>query len=153
LRLLVIGGDGAEELPAIAQGLGIAGRVAFAGRVEQANLPSYYAVVDVVAVPSSYESFGLVALEALACGTPAVATAVGAMEDVLGGDVIRDPSPEAFAGGLERVLSAGPLSEEQRSALRRSVARYDWSHVASAVLGEYEDLLGRSKEVSLSCAP
>ena len=54
--------------------MGVQDFVTFAGRIEQKRLPLYYSAADVLVVPSRYESFGLVALEALACGTPVVAT-------------------------------------------------------------------------------
>jgi len=71
-------------MQALSRDLGIADRVAFKGRVDQSELPWFYSAVDLLALPSSYESFGMVALEALACGTPVAATRVGAMENLLG---------------------------------------------------------------------
>lgn len=151
-RLLVVGGDGPgagalEALRQLARALGVADRVTFAGRVEQGALPPYYAAADLLAVPSHYESFGLVALEALACGTRVVASAVGAMDEVLsqgGGELVTDPSAEALARALDRVLSLGPPAPCERLRLRRTVERYAWPRVAEAILQEYEGLVGRA---------
>ena len=81
-RFLVVGGDensGPEiaRLQGVAAGLGVGDRVTFAGAVSQDELPAYYSAADVCVLPSYYESFGLAALESLACGTPVVASRVG----------------------------------------------------------------------------
>ncbi len=87
-RLLIVGGDDhdtpeAKSLRELSRQHGLQDRVTFLGRVPQEKLPAYYSAADLLVVPSRYESFGLVALESLACGTPVVATRVGAMERIL----------------------------------------------------------------------
>ena len=79
LRLVIVGGDGnnapeSQRLQGLSRGLSIQDSVTFVGRIEQSMLPPYYSAADVLVVPSHYESFGLVALESLASGTPVVAT-------------------------------------------------------------------------------
>ena len=150
LRLLVVGGDGEQDsaylrMQALSRDLGIADRVAFKGRVDQSELPWFYSAVDLLALPSSYESFGMVALEALACGTPVAATRVGAMENLLGdrrnGRLAQDLRPSSLAAAMEDLLkdrAAGPQAAE---IIRHAVLRYDWSRVAADVLTIYHDRL------------
>ena len=99
---MLVGGDGlaspaTRRLQKQARDLGLQDTVTFAGRIVQDRLPPYYSAADVLVVPSLYESFGLVGLEALACGTPVVATPVGAMESILQqgrtGQVVTESAP------------------------------------------------------------
>jgi D-inositol-3-phosphate glycosyltransferase len=148
LRLIIVGGDGSDtpefqELQQLARNFGIQGGVTFVGRIEQDNLPAYYTAADVLAVPSYYESFGLVALEALASGTPVVATKVGAMESILKegktGHVLSNGSPRLLAKSIERLISASNgLSAHE---VRASVLRFSWANVASAMLDQYAAVL------------
>jgi D-inositol-3-phosphate glycosyltransferase len=145
-HLVMIGGDGDEDeatvrIKNLARRLGLADRVTFAGRIPQDRLPVFYSAADLMVLPSLYESFGLVALESLACGTPVVSTPVGALEHVIlhgkTGEVVQEPGPEALARGMNRVLSrvrSGHISQEQ---VRASVKNFDWAHIAAAVSGEY----------------
>jgi D-inositol-3-phosphate glycosyltransferase len=146
LRLIVVGGDGERdatrrELMQLSRTGGIADRVVFRGRVDQAELPSYYSAADLLALPSSYESFGMVALEALACGTPVAATRVGAMEVLLqdagNGRLAQDFRPAALAAAIEDLLKDRSAAPRRTERIRRSVARYDWPRVAADVLKVY----------------
>ncbi len=114
ISLVLVGGDGAEapetlRLKNLARELGVDKKVVFVGRVPQESLPMYYAAADGLVIPSFYESFGLVALESLACGTPVLATSVGAMETLLRdgsrGRIIPDTSPSQLAESIEEFLS------------------------------------------------
>ena len=87
-KLIIIGGNDhfqpeLQRLKWFTRELGIQDLVMFAGRVKQEDLPLYYNAANVVVVPSYHESFGLVALESLACGTPVVATKVGGLENII----------------------------------------------------------------------
>ena len=144
LKLLIIGGDGCDDresrrLLQLTRTLGIHERVVFAGRVPQEALVPYYAAADLLALPSFYESFGLVGLEALACGTPVVATPVGAMETLLTnnaiGQIVANGSAHSLAQGIETVLAQTPL--DRAGQIRSAVRAYSWDKVASAVLDEY----------------
>ena len=148
VRLMIVGGDGPHtaefrNLQRLSQEWGIQDRVIFVGRVVQENLPPYYSAADVLAVPSHYESFGLVALESLASGTPVVATRVGAMESILRegetGHVLSNGSPTLLAKGIEGLISRsnGPSEGE----IRASVLRFSWANVASVMLDEYTAVL------------
>jgi D-inositol-3-phosphate glycosyltransferase len=150
LRLMVVGGDGNgqadfERIAAQCQGAGLDGRVRMVGHVDQSALPAYYAAADILVLPSAYESFGLVALEALACGTPVMATRVGAMEDLLApagnGWLLPEGSPDSLAAAIETVLRHGGPQRASAKALRRSISRFGWSRVAEAVCGVYGAIL------------
>jgi D-inositol-3-phosphate glycosyltransferase len=146
-RIVIIGGDGPDtqdfqELVRLSRELGILDRVTLAGRVEQEALPAYYSAANVFVLPSHYETFGLVALESLACGTPVVATRVGAMEKVIRqgqtGYVVDNGHPRTLASGIEAVLSLPQAPSPD--VVRVSVLEYDWANVASAMAHEYVSL-------------
>jgi D-inositol-3-phosphate glycosyltransferase len=111
-------------------------QVSFAGRIDHSHLPRYYSAADVLAVPSRYESFGLVVLEALACGTPVVATPVGAMENIIRqgvtGVVVPDFSPRLFAKALKAMLAG--THKTLPEAARSSIAGYTWARTASHLM-------------------
>ena len=150
LRLIVVGGDEnsraeLEELEQLAAGLGIRETVAFQGLVKQEQLAYYYSAADVCVVPSYYESFGLVALEALACGTPVVAADVGDLRNIIRqgetGYVTADNSPEKLAAGINSLLTMPPHGTESAFAIRASVIGFDWSEIAEKVVGEMRAVL------------
>ena len=148
LRLVIVGGDGdgAPEYKyfrRLAKKLSIQDLVTFIGRIEQDRLPPYYSAADVLAVPSHYESFGLVALESLASGTPVVATRVGAMESILRegetGHVVKNGSPRSIADAIETFISRPHASSADE--VRASVFNFSWANVASAMIDEYGAVL------------
>jgi D-inositol-3-phosphate glycosyltransferase len=151
-RVLVIGGDSSAQqgemahLRFLASRLGIADRVAFLGAVEHERLPYFYSAADVCVVPSFYESFGLVALEAMACGTPVVASRVGGLASTIRdgetGYLIPWRCPEPFAERIEVLLNNDELRDAFGNAARDSAERYRWSNVAEAVLNIYDELTG-----------
>lgn len=154
IRLVIVGGDGEEEqetrrLKALARQLGVQDSVTFAGRVEQHGLPPYYSAADVLAVPSHHESFGLVALESLACGTPVVATRVGALDMLLrGGEtgcVVEDGAPPALAEKIGDCLSRVRAGNGRTDGIRASAVPYGWPKIAQAVIGEYRVVLDARK--------
>lgn len=153
--LVVVGGDqharedqwsGEERsLRVLAAQLGLGERVRWFGSRPQGSLPALFAAADVVAVPSHYESFGLVALEAQACGTPVVASDVGGLryivEDGATGYLVAWDDPAAFAGRIGEVLRDDTL----RLALgARAVVRarsFAWPRVADRIEELYRGLL------------
>jgi D-inositol-3-phosphate glycosyltransferase len=146
-KLLLIGGDEdskpeVERLQRLARSLHIQDSVTFAGIVEQRELPLYYSAADICVIPSYYESFGLVALESLACGTPIVATRVGCVESVVNhgrnGHVVANNAPLRLADGIDTLLSD---STESADAIRASVNRFSWSNVAEAIIPLYKALI------------
>lgn len=149
LKLLVIGGDRdsqpeVERLQSLSQSLQIQDSVTFTGIVEQTELPLYYSAADVCVIPSYYESFGLVALESLACGTPIVATRVGGMESVIrqgqNGYMVDDNTPLRLADRIAALLMQKPLGLKSAGSIRASVEGFSWSNIAEAMIPEYRAL-------------
>ncbi len=165
MRLVIIGGDGPDapeyqNLMQLCTKFGIQKSVHFVGRIEQDQLPPYYSAADALVVPSYYESFGLVGLESLACGTPVVATRVGAMEDIIEdgktGHLVADLAPRGLANSLEKVISNPKATLLSADAIRASVLKYGWPNVAAAVFNEYESVLENflsepARTLSASC--
>ncbi|MBI2831693.1 MAG: glycosyltransferase [Chloroflexi bacterium] len=146
--LMIVGGDEHSEsevrsLEDMACKLGVREHMTFCGRVAQEELPAFYSAADACIIPSYYESFGMVALESLACGTPVVATDVGGMRSVVRQDVtgylVRDNSPSLLSEAIARILS---VEEDRAQAIqtRRSlVAGYSWGNIANLILREYQE--------------
>jgi D-inositol-3-phosphate glycosyltransferase len=158
LRLVMVGGDGRHspmfrQLQSRAKALGLENRLMFAGRVDQEILPEYYGAADVLVVPSYYESFGLVALEALACGTPVVTTPVGAMEkivrDGVTGYVATNSDPQHFAGRIEAILLKQKQNGFSPSKIRASVSEFTWSRSASLLLEAYRPASTDTSEIGI----
>jgi len=150
IKLLVIGGDEQNPIPRenlrnLTKELGISDRVMFFGFVEHKELPCFYSAADVCVIPSFHESFGLVALESLACGTPVIATKVGAMESIIWSDhtgyVVDDNTPVHLAEKIFRFLSGVNVTPEPIDVIRASVLRFSWSHVAEAAEREYASVM------------
>jgi D-inositol-3-phosphate glycosyltransferase len=147
VTLLIVGGDerAAEtraELEAQAAAAGIAANVRFEGAVSHDILPWYYSAADVCVVPSYYESFGLVAVEAMACGTPVVASRVGGLVstviDGVTGYLIPWRCPGPFAEKLEVLLENPELRQNFSRAAQRSVERFRWSSVGLRIADVYD---------------
>ena len=139
--VLVIAGDAVpgderylESLHDIAREVGVEGRVRHIGSLERDALAQLLDAADVVVVPSHTESFGLVPLEAAACGTPVVAARVGGLcESVIDGEtgvLIDSRDPEEWADAVEAILDDTELALELGLAARRSATRRDWEDVA-----------------------
>jgi D-inositol-3-phosphate glycosyltransferase len=150
--VLIVGGDTQakaqiDELRAQAEVLGIDHHISFVGAVEHTELPLYYNAADVCVVPSYYESFGLVAVESMACGTPVVASRVGGLTSTVSdgetGYLIPWRCPEPFAERLELLLDNDELRASFGRAGREAVERYRWANVADAVASLYEEIVAR----------
>jgi D-inositol-3-phosphate glycosyltransferase len=150
-HLVVVGGPsgprGVEHLAslqALVGELGLSRRVHFEAPQPHELLSTYYRAADVCVVPSRSESFGLVALEAAACGTPVVAAAVGGLttlvEEGRTGYLVEPSTPEAFAAAVSRVLGDRPLAERLATASVLRARRYTWAHAASLLRATYEEL-------------
>lgn len=128
-----VGAPRAPELAALADPL--KGRVRFFGSVPHERLPLFFRAADVTAVPSFYESFGLVAAEATACGCPVVASAVGGLKEVVaggkGGLLVPPRDPEALAEALGWVLRNPDLARALASrGAARAARRFAWPRLA-----------------------
>lgn len=150
LQLMVIGGDGnhdprQQELADYAAQLQIEKQVYFVGRVDHQQLPLYYNAADLVVMPSLYESFGLVCLEALACGTPVVSTQVGIMPSILdgksNGTTISEPSPNSLATAIENFFSNKRSITYDHQQVRQTVKKFSWRYVATETILAYNTLL------------
>ncbi len=148
-KLVIIGGDEhsqqeVERLRRLSAELEIADSVIFRGRIKHEELPRFYCAADVCVVPSYYESFGLVALESLACGTPVVATDVGNLRNIIRqgetGYVVANNDPRLLADGISLLLSKSS-GNGNAASIRASVTGYSWSCIAPAVLAECRQVL------------
>lgn len=139
----LVGGDGPDspawhELYHQAEALELAGNVVFFGKVAHELLPKYYNSATAVVLPSHYESFGLVTLEALACGIPVAATRVGVATDVIvpgvNGYLAEPGEPKSLAGAIISTLTLAAVTSSPR--IRQTVEGYGWQNVAD----ELEDV-------------
>ena len=150
--LVVLGGPSGNpravaELQALASSLGVAARVLIRPPVDRAGLGDWYRAADVVAVPSRSESFGLVAAEAQACGTPVVAARVGGLRTVVvdgvSGVLVRGHDPRNWSEALGALLA----DPDRRLALalgaHQHARRLGWDAAAQAVLKVYDLALER----------
>jgi D-inositol-3-phosphate glycosyltransferase len=150
-ELVVVGGasgvDGDGEVArvgAIVERLGLRHRVRFVAPQPHHLLSSYYRAADVVVVPSRSESFGLVALEAAACGTPVVASAVGGLLTVVDhghtGFLVPGRDPAVFAAYADELLGNDRLAWEMSVSAAARAKRYTWSLAAARLRRLYADL-------------
>ena len=147
LRLVLAGPDNGEEdnLRARARDLGVSPHVSFLGRVPRDQLAHVYAGAACVVVSSEYESFSLVTLEAMSCGAPCAAAAVGGILDIAAdgsnallfapGDV------PALADRIERILGSPPLKDRLVAGGRATLDRFSWDNVAAQYEREYASVL------------
>jgi glycosyltransferase involved in cell wall biosynthesis len=160
LRLIIGGGyrpgqsDGIEcdRIKTIVKELGLEGIVTFPGRLSDEDLPFYYAAANVCVVPSHYEPFGLVAIEAMACRTPVVASKVGGLQFTVVPEVtglLVPPQDEvAFAQAIDRILSNPVWADELGQMARQRVEiAMSWESVASRLSVLYTKLLSTATPV------
>jgi D-inositol-3-phosphate glycosyltransferase len=119
--------------------------VAFLGRRSQDTLPYYYSAAEAVVVPSHYESFGMVALEAMACGTPVVASQVGGLaylvQDGETGYTVPADDPQALADALNRLLKDPEMRARMGLKAAEFAKEYAWSKIAARIIKIYEQAL------------
>ena len=151
-KLIIIGGNldadpELKKLRSLANRLGINNAVSFLGTVKHDLMPYFYNAADVSVVPSHYESFGLVALEALACGTPVVATNVGNLRKIiqpgLAGYVIPEHTAEGLADRICDVLERPQRNLAQSGLIRASVEEYSWSRIAAQIDAQFQKVLSK----------
>ncbi len=148
-RLFVIGGPsgphGGEEVAAVhalVERLGLSERVLFLPPQRHEALSTFYRAADVCLVPSMSESFGLVALEAAACGTPVIASAVGGLtslvEEGVSGHLVEPRDVDGFARRLEELVSDDVAAAEMGLAGARRAAAYTWPAAAHSLHRLYD---------------
>jgi len=142
VRFLVAGvGTYTDELRALVDRLGLGHRVRFTGFLDERALRLHYAAADVAVAPSLYEPFGLVAAEAMACGTPVVASDTGGLREILAGGHGLTFAPEDAEGLADRIVEV--LTDDALAAdlvargLRHVRARFDWDDVATRTVAVY----------------
>jgi D-inositol-3-phosphate glycosyltransferase len=130
-----------SRLEALAASLGVGSRVRFVGAVDQASLAAYLSLGDVCVVPSYSESFGLVALEAQACGTPVVAARVGGLptivKDGLTGFTLSSHDPGQYAERIARLLVDDELRLCFSRRSRLVAAQFTWQATVDRLMAEY----------------
>ena len=148
LRLIIIGSPSGTEaawsatLPGLAADRGVADVVEFRPHSPRPELFRWYCASDLVGVPSYNESFGLVALEAQACGRPVVATDVGglrhAVDDGQTGILVRDHDPTEWAQAMTAVLEDPDAADWLGSNGAAHAARFSWDNTAAAAIRAYQ---------------
>ncbi|SED00868.1 glycosyltransferase [Streptomyces melanosporofaciens] len=135
-----------RRLRALARRAGVSDRVRFTGGLPPEQVPALLRAADLVLCPADYEPFGIVPLEAMSCGTPVVATAVGGQRDTVvdpeTGRLVPPGDPAALAEAVAGLLAApGTAAACGRAGRRRVLTRYSWERVAAATESTYRDLL------------
>jgi D-inositol-3-phosphate glycosyltransferase len=152
VRLVVLGEDSREgdesekeRLKTVATALGVRDRVDFPGSVAHHELPYFYAAADVCVMPSYSESFGLVALEAQACGRPVVASGVSGLRSVVrdgvSGYLIDGDDPALYAERIGRVLANPELAQQMGLRGRLLAQRFSWTRTADRLEGLFENVI------------
>ena len=143
-------GDQAFELPsaemkrlqAMCEDAGLGDMVAFLGKRSQDTLPYYYSAAEAVVMPSHYEFFGMVALEAMACGTPVVASEVGGLpflvQDGITGFTMPADDPHALADRLTTLINDPKLRKKMGTQATALAQEYAWEEIAARVAALYK---------------
>lgn len=154
-QLAIIGGEPnarPEEMNAemirlqdMVEELGIENFVIFLGKQDQKSLPYYYSAAEVVVMPSHYESFGMVALEAMACGTPVVASQVGGLaflvQDEETGFVVPGNNPNILADRLIRIIKNPDLQQKMSKQSEIYAKQYAWEVISESIAKIYKEVL------------
>jgi D-inositol-3-phosphate glycosyltransferase len=162
LKTIIMGGpsgNGSQEperLRSLAQFLGVSDVIEFMPPVPHEELSDWYRASDLVCVPSYSESFGLVALEAQACGTPVVATAIGglrtAVADGISGSLVDGHDPRAWSAVISRLL----MEPERRLILSMGAvehaSHFGWDATARGTLDVYDRVLSKGSATIRSLA-
>ncbi|MDX9849591.1 MAG: glycosyltransferase [Anaerolineaceae bacterium] len=156
-NLVIIGGEPnakAEDMNAemarlqdLVEDLGIENFVIFLGKQDQHMLPYYYSAAEVVVMPSHYESFGMVALEAMACGTPVVASQVGGLaflvRDGETGFVVPGNDVQTLAKRLVELIKNKELRDKLGSNSAQYARLYAWENISEKMIEVYRQILGQ----------
>lgn len=151
----IVGGDDSEDSAAVDKEmerlqdlraeLGIGDLVTFLGARAQETLPDHYSAADVVVMPSHYESFGMVALEALACGTPVIASQVGGLsftvQDGVTGFLVPGRDPPALAEKITLLLKNRAMRNKLGAQGIEWAQQHSWANVADQIVSLYSELV------------
>jgi D-inositol-3-phosphate glycosyltransferase len=158
--LVVIGGDPDSSLEnmssemrkikALCKELGMEDLVLFLGKRAQETLPYYYSAADMLIMPSYYESFGMVALEAMACGTPVIVSQVGGLPYLVQngktGFVVPSGDPEVLVDPLNQLMNDNELRERLGNQAAAYAKNYSWELIAKKINKVYQELLRNSEQ-------
>jgi D-inositol-3-phosphate glycosyltransferase len=156
VRLVILGEDSKdgdesekERLKAVATALGIRDGVDFLGSVAHHELPFFYSAADVCVMPSYSESFGLVGLEAQACGRPVVGSDVSGLRSVIRDEVtgylIRGHEPGAYAERVGRLLDNPELAQHMGRYGRLLAQRFSWTRTADRLEDLFDEVVERAQ--------
>jgi glycosyltransferase involved in cell wall biosynthesis len=148
VKVSVVGMQGPDDgyRTKLVQQLGIGDRVTFTGHIGADELARLYSSAEIAVTASLYEGFGLPAAEAMACGTPVIATRAGALPEIVGeygtGVLIPPADPPALAAAIKRLLADKPLRETMGEAARKRIEEsFSWEVAARKTLEVYEEVL------------
>ena len=158
-HLIIIGGDpnitnnvlGSEmtRIQNLSKDMGLDDMVIFLGRRDQDSLPYYYSAADIVVVPSHYESFGMVALEAMACGTPVIASQVGGLaylvQDGVTGFFVKDGDPQDLSKRLKQLICQDELRYDFGKQASRYAKDYSWNIITKKMIENYRTVLSKNE--------
>ncbi len=163
VRLAIIGGDPEADpqqmsaemlrLQKLCDELNLGQNVVFMGKRGQDTLQYYYSAAEVLVMPSHYESFGMVALEAMACGTPVIASDVGGLsflvQDGQTGFTVPDDEPEALCDKLAALLGDPRLRASMGRCAAEYAQGYSWDKIAGQIVEVYKSLLPERQKASV----
>ena len=139
--------DEVARLMRLAARSGVGDRVIFFPPQPHDRLADFYSAAEAVLVPSRWESFGLVALEAQACGTPVIAAAVGGLRDVVvdghTGVLVEGHDPGAYASAIVRLFGDPRRAGRMRRAAVRHAGLFSWDATAAGIRDVYRELVDR----------
>lgn len=147
VRLTIVGGEVGnperKRLSAFADQLGVAGYIEFVGAKDHSQLPTYYSAAEALLMPSDYESFGMVALEAMATGTPVIASNVGGLAYLVRegetGYLVPVRDPLALAERIRDILGDSARRDAMGRAAHDLAQQYDWAHIADRLMEVFSE--------------
>jgi glycosyltransferase involved in cell wall biosynthesis len=136
-----------EQLSGIVRGMGIAHKVLFTGFVDDVTLRGLQTCADVSVVPSLFEPFGIVALEAMAAKSPVVVSDTGGLAEIVDHDVdgvkVYPSNPDSLAWGISKVLTDETYANHLRNnAYKKIQEKYNWDRIAQQTMSAYKSVLG-----------
>ena len=139
---------GVAMLRSLARSLGIEHQIVFKGALGRSDVIRAYASADIFVLPSLFEPFGIVLLEAMAAGLPVVASAVGGIVDVVAdgttGLLVPPGNPSALAAGLEHLIADSSSRARMGQEGRRRVLRYSWDLIVPKIVDVYREAIAES---------
>jgi glycosyltransferase involved in cell wall biosynthesis len=139
--LLVGGGEDREKLEQQSKELGLTNEVVFLGKIPHHLLPKYYNLGDVFVLPSLFEGFGIVFLEAMACELPIISTTAGAIPEVVvenTGILVRPKNTAELQNAILRLMEDEKLRKKMGSAGRKTAKKFDWNIISARMLQSFK---------------